>query len=77
MSDLPSPPENAKFISYTDDLNTSSSNSDIKKCEETLQPYLNKIYDWTIQNDIKLNPLKSTATLFTTDQSELKYEINL
>ena len=64
-------------MSYADDLNTTASDPEIKKCEDALQPYLNQIYDWTVQNDLKLNPLKSTATLFTTDQSELKYEINL
>ena len=55
-------------------FDTSASNPEIKKCEEALQPYLNQIYDWTVQNDLKLNPLKSAATLFTIDQSELKYE---
>ena len=64
-------------MSYADDLNTTASDPEIKKCEDALQPYLNQIYDWTVQNDLQLNRLKSTATLFTTDQSELKHEINL
>jgi hypothetical protein len=77
MSDLPTPPLNVELISYADDLNTLSSHSDIHTAEQNLQPYLDSIHNWTVDNKLILNPTKSTATLFTTDPAEYNKELNL
>ena len=77
MSDLPSPPLNVELISYADDLNTLSSHSNIHIAEQNLQPYLDSIHKWTIDNKLELNPTKSTATLFTTDPAEYTAQLNL
>src|SRR6187399_2947091 len=41
------------------------------------EPYLDKIYNWTVENNLSLNADKSTATLFTLDQSETDKKLNL
>ena len=35
-----------------------------------IQPYLQKVFAWTKQNNLVLNPDKTTCTLFTTDSAE-------
>src|SRR6476469_5762762 len=47
------------------------------KAQETLQPYVEEIYSWTKENDLILNPDKSTATLFTQDPAEYNTTLNL
>jgi endonuclease/exonuclease/phosphatase family metal-dependent hydrolase len=76
MSDIPRPPDNVQLEVYADDMNTLSSNSNYKTAEANLQPYLDKIFEWTKENDLQLNASKSTATLFTTDPSEFQSENN-
>ena len=51
-------------------MNPAASHHNYLKAQETLQPYLEKIYFWTKENDLILNPDKSTATLFTSDPAE-------
>ena len=79
-SDIPLPPPNVQLDTYADDINTLTSHPKIDTAENTLQPYLNQIYNWTIENDLQLNPDKSTSTLFTPDTHEhktiLKLKIN-
>jgi hypothetical protein len=45
--------------------------------ETLLQPYLQDISNWTKNNDLILNPDKSTATLFTTDKREHNVTLDL
>src|SRR5437870_7222710 len=42
-----------------------------------IQPYLNDIFTWTKQNDLQLNPDKSTSTLFTPYPAEYNTTLNL
>ena len=58
-------------------MTPAASHSNYKIAEERLQPYLQDIYDWTIRNDLILNPDKSTSTLFTSDPHEHKVILNL
>ena len=41
----------------------------------TIQPYLHTVFVWKKQNNLTLNPDKTTFTLFTPDPAE--YERNL
>jgi len=77
MSDIPTPPDNIQLEIYADDMTTLSSNKDYHVAEQNLQPYLNKIYTWTKENDLNLNANKSTSTLFTNDPSELNTTLSL
>ena len=76
-SDIPKPPPHVQLETYADDMNTLSSHQDIHTIEQRIQPYLDNIYTWTKQNDLQLNPDKSTATLFTPDPAQYSTEINL
>ena len=58
------------LTTYADDMNPAASHSKYKTAEQRLQPYLHDIFNWTKRNDLKLNPDKSTATLFTPDKHE-------
>ena len=58
-------------------MNTLSSNKNYKIAEQNLQSYLDELHDWTLRNDLILNPSKSTATLFTRDPSEYNKTLSL
>jgi hypothetical protein len=77
MSDIPDPPENVYLYSYADDITTLSLHSDIQIAQDQLQPYLEKIHKWTIDNNLKLNADKSSSTLFTLHPDEYKKTLNL
>src|SRR6476661_5389998 len=65
-SGIPKPPKNTTLTTYADDMNPAASHHNYLKAQETLQPYLEEIYSWIKENDLILNPDKSTATLFFT-----------
>jgi len=76
-SDIPKPPKNTTLTTYADDMNPAASHHNYLKAQETLQPYLEEIYSWTKENDLILNPDKSTATLFTPDPAKYNKTLNL
>ena len=76
-SDLPTPPPNIHLDSFADDINTYSSHPNYRTAETTLQPYLNTIHHWTKENNLLLNPDKSSATLFTPDPAEYSNKLTL
>src|SRR5437899_10972220 len=63
-------PMGVSLTSYADDMNPSASHSNFHKAEQLFQPYLQDIFNWTKNNDLILNPDKSTATLFTPNTHE-------
>src|SRR6476661_2097300 len=75
-SDIPKPSKNTTLITYADDMNPAASHHNYLKAQETLQPYLEEIYSWTKENDLILNPDKSTATFFTPDPAEYNKRLN-
>ena len=77
MSDIPTPPDNIYLHSYADDITTLSLHYDIQTAQDNLEPYLEKIYKWTKDNDLKLNADKSTSTLFTLHPNEFNKTLNL
>ena len=66
-----------KTINYADDITIHSSNTLHRIAQQNIQPYLNDIYAWTIRNELKLNPTKTTTTLFTPDPAEFSTELTL
>src|SRR5207253_8017454 len=76
-SDLPKPPTDVSVIVYADDMNPAASHHNYHIAEQRLQPYLHEIFNWTKENDLILNPDKSTATLFTSDTHEHDITLNL
>ena len=77
LSDLPNPPEGVSVTSYADDITPLSTHVSIETAQTQLQPYLNQLHDWTTSNHLTINPDKSSATLFTTDNSQLNTELKL
>ena len=67
-SDLPPPGAPVQVMAYADDITiTSTSTSAAKKY---IQPYLHKVFVWTKQNNLILNPDEKTYTLFMPDPAE-------
>jgi hypothetical protein len=77
MSDIPTPPEHVSLSTYADDITTLSSHVNTNTAQQNLQPYLNEIVTWTQNNDLQINPDKSTSILFTPDQAEYNTTLNL
>lgn len=71
----PRPPHNVNIITYADDITVYSSDIKYNKAQQKIQPYLEHIYNWTINNNLQLDPTKTMTTLFTPDPKE--YKINL
>ena len=72
-SDLPPPSAPVQVMAYADNITiTHTSTSAAKKY---IQPYLHKVFAWTKQNNLILNPDKITCTLFTPNPAY--YTINL
>ena len=76
-SDIPTPPNNVQLETYADDINTLKSHPKINTAQQNLQPYLNQLYAWTLENELLLNPDKSFSTLFTPDPAEDKTILTL
>ena len=76
-SDIPQPPPGVHMISYADDITILASHHNYKIAERVIQPYLEIIHSWTIENNLKLNASKSTATLFTPDPAEYSAQLTL
>ena len=73
--DLPSPSAPVQVMVYADDITiTSTSTSAAKKY---IQPYLQNDFAWTKQNNLILNPDKTTCTLFTSDPAEYTSNLDL
>ena len=77
MSDLPTPPEGVDLETYADDITTLSTHTDINTAQDNLQPYLQEIHDWTVDNNLQLNATKSSSTLFTPDTSQYNTQLRL
>ena len=60
-------------MAYADDI-TSTRTSTAKKY---ILPYLHKVFAWTKQNNLTLNPDKTTCTLFMPDPAEYKSNLDL
>ena len=66
-------------MAYTDDITITSTHTGTTAAKEYIQPYLHKVFAWTKQNNLKLNPAgKTTYTLFTPAEhkSNLDLKIN-
>ena len=74
-SDIPSPPPNITV--YADDITMTSTDTNKQIAQAKLQPYLQEIASWTQQNQLHLNPDKTTSTLFTPNPAEYSTQITL
>ena len=64
-------------MAYADDITITSTHTSTSAAKKYIQPYLHKCFAWTNQNNLTLNPDKTTCTLFTPDPAEYKSNLDL
>ena len=69
---IPPPRAPLQVMFYADDITITSTHTSTSAAKKYIQPYLHKVFDWTKQNNLILNPDKTTCTLFTPDLAEYK-----
>ena len=69
-SDLPPPSAPVQVMAYADDITITSTHISTSAAKKYIQPYLHKVFAWTKQNYLLLNPDKTTCTMFTLDPAE-------
>ena len=76
-SDLPPPSAPVQVMAYADDITITSTHISTSAAKKYRQPYLNKVFAWTKQNNLLLNPDKTTCTLFTPDPAKYTSDLDL
>ena len=77
-SDLPPPSAPVQVMVYADDITITSTHTSTSAANKKyIQPYLHKVFAWTKQNNLLLNPDKTTCTLFTPDPAEYTSNLDL
>ena len=76
-SDLPPPSAPVHVMAYADDITITSTHTSTSAAKKCIQPYLHKVFAWTKQNNLLLNPDKTTCTLFTPDPAEYTSNLDL
>ena len=61
-SDLPPPSAPVQVMAYADDITITSTHTSTSAAKKYIQPYLHKVFAWTKQNNLLLNPDKTTCT---------------
>ena len=78
LSDIPLPKiSSLNLITYADDITITSSHPNINTATQNLLPYLNEIHTWAHNNNLQINPTKTTSTLMTPDPSEYNKPLNI
>ena len=67
-ADIPSPIAPVQVMAYADDITITSTHTSTSAAKKYIQPYL--------QNNLTLNPDKTTCTLFTPDPAEYKSNLD-
>ena len=65
------------LITYADDITITSSHPNINIATQNLLPYLNEIHTWAHNNNLQINPTKTTSTLMTPDPSGYNKLLNI
>ena len=55
-SDLPPPSAPVQVMAYADDITITSTHTSTSAAKKYIQPYLHKVFAWTKQNNLLLNP---------------------
>ena len=67
-ADIPPPRAPVQVVAYTNDITITSTHTSTSAAKKYIQPYQHTA--WTKQNNLTLNPDKTTCTLFTPDPAE-------
>ena len=66
-----------QVMSYADGITITSTHRSTSAAKKYIQPYLHPVFAWTKQNNLLLNPDKTTCTLFTSDPAEYTSNLDL
>ena len=69
-SDLPPRSAPVQVMAYADDITITSTHTSTSATKKYIQPYPHKVFARTKQNNLLLDPDKTTCTLFTPDPAE-------
>ena len=76
-SDLPPPSAPLQVMAYADGITITSTHTRTSAAKKYIQPFIHTVFAWTKQNNLILNPDKTTCTLFTPDPAEYKSKLDL
>ena len=77
IEDISPPRAPVQGMAYADDITITYTHTSTSAAKKYIQPYLHKVVAWTKQNNLTLNPDKTTCTLFTPDPAEYKSNMDL
>ena len=75
-SDLLPPSAPVQVMAYAN-ITITSTHTSTSAVKKYIKPYLHKVSSWTKQNNLLLNPDKTTCTLFTPDPAEYTSNLDL
>ena len=76
-ADIPPPRAPVQVMVYADDITITSTHTSTSAAMKYIQPYLQKVFAWTKQINLILNPDKTTCKLFTPDPAENMSNLDL
>ena len=76
-ADIPPPRAPVHVMAYADDITITFTHTCTSAENKYIQSYLHKVFAWIKQNNLTLNPDKTTCTLFTADPAEYKSNLDL
>ena len=74
---IPPPWAPVQVMAYTYHITITSTHTSTSAAKKYIQPYLHKVFAWTKQNNLILNPDKTACTLFTPAPAEYKSNLDL
>ena len=69
--------DQVQVMAYADDITITSTHTSTSAAKKYIQPYIQNVFAWTKQNNLILNPDKTTCTLFTPDPAEYTSNLDL
>ena len=69
-ADIPPPKAPVQVMAYADDITITSTLTNTSAAKKYIQPYLHKVFACIKQNNLTLNPDKTTYTRFTPDPAK-------
>ena len=74
---IPPPRAPGHVMAHAHDITITSTHTSTSAAKKYIQPYLPKVFAWTKQNNLTLNPDKTNCTLFTPDPAEYTRNLDL
>ena len=75
-ADIPPPRAPVHVMGHADDITITYTHVSTSAAKQYIKPYLHTVFAWTKQNNLTLNPEKTTCTLFTPDPAKYKSNLN-